>query len=403
MGEDPLPDLSICMATAAAPERVAGALRPLLETLTVEAEVVIGLDDRLDRALEPAYGVVADRLLWFPYRDPPERSQPWLHAQCRGDWVLRLDGDEVASPGLASAVEGVIRSRAETHAWVRRRWLWPDANRYLAAWPWQPDYQLRLLRRDGAVVRLPGAMHGYAEAVGSCRYLEPPIYHADLLLNDRAAREAKSERYRAMREERRIAGCEFNEAYYLPERWPVPRTAVVPEADRGVVAALLDPPPVGHGRATASVVGAAEVDALWDAAPLDASAYAARIEFIGDEDARIHLGEQRTFDVRLTNVGTRRWPWGASDHPEIRVGQRWLDEGGAVVEGLRTPLPHTVEPAERCLVPALVIAPPHPGRWTLELDLVNEHVRWFGCGVQLDVECVQRSAPPSSRYGGLRL
>ena len=58
VGEDPLPDLSICMATAAAPERVAGALRPLLETLTVEAEVVIGLDDRLDRALEPAYGVV---------------------------------------------------------------------------------------------------------------------------------------------------------------------------------------------------------------------------------------------------------------------------------------------------------------------------------------------------------
>ncbi len=376
------------MATAAAPERVAGALRPLLENLTVEVEAVIGLDDRIDRTLELAYGVVADRLLWFPYRDPPERSQPWLHAQCRGDWVLRLDGDEVPSPGLASAVDEVIRGRAETHAWVRRRWLWPNPDRYLAAWPWQPDYQLRLLRRDGAVVRVPGAMHGYAEAVGSCRYLEPPIYHADLLLNDCAAREAKSERYRAVREERRIAGRELNEAYYLPERWSAPRTAVVPEADRGAVAALLNPPPVDRGRTMASVVGAADVDALWDAAPLDASAYSARMELAGDDDARIHLGEDRTFDVRVTNLGTRRWPWGASTYPEIRVGQRWVDDGGALVEGLRTPLPHTVEPMECCLVPALVVAPPRPGRWTLELDLVHEHVRWFGCGVRLDVECV---------------
>ena len=385
------------MATAAGPERVAGALRPLLETLTVETEVVIGLDDRLDRALNPAYGVVADRLLRFPYRDPPERSQPWLHTQCRGDWVLRLDGDEVASPGLASAVEEVIRGRAETHAWVRRRWLWPTADRYLAAWPWQPDYQLRLLRRDPAVVRLPGAMHGYAEAVGGCRYLEPPIYHADLLLNDRAAREAKSERYRAMREERRIAGREFNDAYYLPERCSVTRTAAVPEADRGAVAALLDPAPVDRGRATVSVVGAAEVDALWNAAPLDASAYAAHMELAGDEDAHVHLGEQRTFDVRLTNLGARPWPWGTSVHPEIRVGQRWVGDGGAVVEGLRTPLPHTVEPAERCLVPALVVAPPYPGRWTLELDLVHEHVRWFGCGVRLHVECIPRDATSASR------
>jgi hypothetical protein len=38
-----------------------------------------------------------------------------------------------------------------------------------------------------------------------------------------------------------------------------------------------------------------------------------------------------------------------------------------------------------------VLAPPRPGRYRLRLDLVEEHVRWFGCTVECDV-AVERQA-----------
>ncbi len=50
-----------------------------------------------------------------------------------------------------------------------------------------------------------------------------------------------------------------------------------------------------------------------------------------------------------------------------------------VEEGYRTPLPATVAPGTDCVVPATVAGPDEPGRYLLELDLVHELVRWFGC------------------------
>jgi len=350
---------------------------------------VVAVDDRVDAALMESYAAVADRILRFPYADPPERVQPWLHGQCRGQWVLRLDADEVPGLDLADAVADVIARRDLTHGWVRRRWLFPDSSAYLAQWPWQPDYQLRLIRRDPAVARVTGAMHGYAEAVGACAYLEPPLYHADLLVNDERARLAKVARYRDVRPDLHIAGRELNEAYYLPERWSDRSTLPVPAQDLPAVQALLDPPPVASRAPSVSVAraGRAEIDAAWDAAPLAPDAYAAHLHLL-EGDLRVFAGEARTFDVLVTNAGGRRWLWGTTGQPEIRLAQRWHRNGLAPLEGLRTPLPHTIEPGGTCLVPAQVAAPPDTGSWTLEIDLVHEHVRWFGCAVLAEVTCV---------------
>jgi hypothetical protein len=380
--------LSVCLATAASPERVAAVLAPLRALRVGGVEVVLALDDRVDSALDDRYAASADRILRYPYRDPPARVQPWLHSRCRGRWALRLDADEVPSAALAGEIERVVDGDELTHAWIRRAWLWPDAATVLAGWPWRPDYQLRLLRNDPAVVRLPGVLHGFAEAEGARRYLRSPIYHADLLLNSPEERAAKARRYAAIRPGLRIAGRELNEAYYLPEgRSPAPATAAVPPEDRAAITALLEPPAVGEGSAAIEYGEREEIDALWDGAGLEKDDYRARLELL-DDDAVVHLGEARTFDVRVTNLGGRRWPFGLAAHPEIRVAQRWHVPEREPIEGLRTPLPHPVGPGEQALVPAQVLAPPEPGRWELEVDLVHEHVRWFGCGVRATVTCV---------------
>jgi len=38
------------------------------------------------------------------------------------------------------------------------------------------------------------------------------------------------------------------------------------------------------------------------------------------------------------------------------------------------------------LVPVEIAVPDEPGRHMLELDLVHEHVRWFGAGLRLTLD-----------------
>jgi hypothetical protein len=58
----------------------------------------------------------------------------------------------------------------------------------------------------------------------------------------------------------------------------------------------------------------------------------------------------------------------------------WLHRDGSIVEydGLRTPFPRPLEPADAVEVTFRLAAPPAAGRYLLELDLVEEGVTWFG-------------------------
>ena len=83
---------------------------------------------------------------------------------------------------------------------------------------------------------------------------------------------------------------------------------------------------------------------------------------------------------------------GAAAVPEIRLSYRWrtaMDEPLELV-GLRTPLPCDLLPGERVVVPLHVLPPAEPGRYRLDVDLVHEHVRWFGCAIPLEVDVLPR-------------
>jgi phosphoglycerol transferase MdoB-like AlkP superfamily enzyme len=91
---------------------------------------------------------------------------------------------------------------------------------------------------------------------------------------------------------------------------------------------------------------------------------------------RAWAGRSGTLEVTVRNEGTEAWSSERGD----RLSYRWRDLAGHVVvgEGERTLLPHEVAPGETVTLAMRVVGPPAPGRHVLELDLVREHVAWFG-------------------------
>jgi hypothetical protein len=347
------------------PRRLA-ALLPILRP--VADEIVVAVDDRADLRVLGSVAALVDRLFVFPYADPPERAFQWLHEQTSGDWVFRIDDDEAPSAALLDLLAHPPADVALVH--LPRRWLWQDG--WIDQYPWRPDWQLRLARRQA--LDFPGLMHVPVRGHGPARYAEAPLYHLDLLRADRETRAAKARRYEPLRPGIRLGGLPLNFALYLPEGRDV-RVAPVPPEDR----AYLDAAAATPGPEPAAVrVTREAIDARWADRPLPGSAYAARLEPSPFEPYA--AGEVRTLEVRVTNLGTERWPWGPEGLPEIRLAYRGLPSA------LRTPFPHDLGPGESTIVPVVIEAPDDPGRHRFTLDVVHERHRWFDCGVELELE-----------------
>ena len=383
------PELTICCAVNTPPGRAAAALAPLAE---LGAELVLAVDDRVEPSWIDGYRQIADRVHLVPFPGNFGRMYAWLRERCAGRWILQLDHDEVAAPGLAAEVAETIAAGAVTHAWVPRRWLYPDSARWLAQWPWRPDYALRLIRNDPALLRFPGLLHCTVRVLGPHRYLRAPLYHADLLLSDTAQRERKQAGYEREMPGFVIDGSSLNRVYYLPEERTGLRTAPVPVADAATVSAFLaagERVPAALRRGTRAELGtatAAEIALRSEARALEGDAYRAELVLL-DDDLRLISGEWRTFDVEVHNRGTAHWPGGMDAAPQIRLAHRWpASNGGRPVEGARTGLPAPLAPGESAIVPLEVLGPAPAGARTLEIDLVHEDVRWFGCSVRARVE-----------------
>jgi len=247
------------------------------------------------------------------------------------------------------------------------------------------------------VLRFPAKMHATVAAIGPRRHLRAPLYHADLLLNDLAAREAKITRYEAGRPGFVIDGMSLNEVYYLPERRADTCTAPVPAQDRPLVDALLAPPPLpaaagGGPRGEVERFSLAELVSRSEHRELGDADHRGRVELL-DDDLRLVAGEWRTFDVEVSNLGATHWPGGMEAHPQIRVAYRSVGSDGTLAEGMRSPIGAVLRPGASAIVPLAVIGPDAPGIHEIEIDLVHEHVRWFGCAVRARIEVRAPAGP----------
>ena len=85
--------------------------------------------------------------------------------------------------------------------------------------------------------------------------------------------------------------------------------------------------------------------------------------------------------ILVRNAGTATWPRGGEDDGRygIRLGNHWRGRFGWMLrrDDARTELAHDLRPGESMEIGINPVAPSKPGVYTLEFDMVQEHVRWF--------------------------
>jgi len=364
--------LSVFCLTNDPGPRVAAIMRQLR---SVADEIVIAVDSRRDPERLGCYAEVADRLLRYEFVDSSLQAVPWIVAQCSGDWLLQIDGDEVFSPSLIGRLPELTRATDAFQYRVQCRWLFPDADHYLAQPPWHFSAR-RLVRNDPTTLWHAGLSHTPFDPVFPSVDLDEGFYHLSLLVNALSYREAKVAHYLGIESShgRRVLEDDLT-AFYLPERdrrfegAPVP----VPAGDQAAIAEVLTatgeelPSPSGMD---IPLAGWRDIQRTWPRRALAEQAYLGAIEAFEREPV-LRCGEQRSFTVRVLNHGDEHWP-GLQRGPWIKLSHRWLSPGATPPQAwIDTCLPAGVPPGESALVPIPLQAPREVGAHKLELTLVH--------------------------------
>lgn len=378
------------MTSGRRPTLLAGILAMLRD---VADEIVVAVEEPRAELVHAAVSGIADHVLAFPPLGPADRPIAWLFRSCGGRWIFNIDDDEVPSPRLVAQLPELVCRDDITHARVARRWLYPTPETHLAQAPWSTEFQLRLCLADDRFLQFGDVFHRPVICHGPSVFVDAPLWHLDTALNPLEGRVAKARAYDLERPGMRLDGLAHNTGVYVPE-WVVPEPELeeVGADDRAAIAAAIAfEPQSSSPRARLSHATREEVDAHWSGLPYSERLYLGRLTIRRPPKALIS-GLQQTIDIMLANDGDATWRWGRDARPEVRLGYRWSRSGRPVDEplNLRTALPADLPPGASMVVPIHVVAPDEPGDYMLELDLVHEHVRWFGIGASLEVEVYER-------------
>ncbi|MDP9284938.1 MAG: hypothetical protein M3P41_08315, partial [Actinomycetota bacterium] len=298
---------------------------------------------------------------------------------CRGEWIFNIDDDEVPSRALLDELPSLFNRTEVTHCWIARRWLYPDSSSFLDEAPWNLEYQLRLVRSDPRFLQFSDEFHRPVVCDGPMRFVEAPLWHLDTAVNPRERRLAKAVAYEQARPGMRVGPFSHNTGFYVPELRGALRLSPIPAEDVPLIEGVLAARSFAGDAAQVEHADRGEIDAAWPGEPHPPSLYNARIELISPPSPLV-AGVRQTIPARLTNLGDLPWRRGGS----ITVGVRWDGQ----TEGVRSSLPATVAPGETIAVPVHVDPPAGSRSRLLEIDLVHEHVRWFGMTIGLQVEIV---------------
>ncbi|HEX4954479.1 MAG TPA: hypothetical protein VF017_13895 [Thermoanaerobaculia bacterium] len=104
--------------------------------------------------------------------------------------------------------------------------------------------------------------------------------------------------------------------------------------------------------------------------------------------ARLAPGQRIEVPVRLANASSVTWA--ATGSARVKLAYRWSGEDGRRLpdDGRRAELPLPLAPGAEAAVTLEVQAPALPGRYTLEIEPVLEHVSWFS---EKETEAVYRA------------
>jgi hypothetical protein len=379
-------------------------VRALLELMRPHVdELVLAVDRAHDPGTLEACADLADRRLTYEVSDSPARLIAWLLHHCSGEWILRLDDDEIPSAALLEALPQLCAERHPSAFLFRRAWLYPAADRYIVSSPWKDDFHRRLLRNLPGQWRFDGSIHSdQGEIQGELRILDLMLYHADALITPRPERERKRREYEAMR-----PGLVYNDAsvndLYVPEEFPTLETVAVPPEDGPLIDAVLDPEPSALPGVPADREGPPVIDATradvdrFNESSRARSPASASLAFVRPTPSA-RAGGVRWHEIVVENTGDE--PWRMHDEPPVRVAFRWRDQRTerVVLEG-RADFTETVRPGRQSRMLMRAPTPLDPGEYQLEADVVHENVRWFGLDVRIPV-VVTPDGPLAHRDNG---
>jgi MMP 1-O-methyltransferase len=360
-------------------------IEPLLRAVRDFAdEIVVGVDSSSTDSTEQICRDYADKLFRLEPIGSSERALAWLNEQCTGDWIFRLDDDELPSIGLIEALPRLMSDRQYTHYWLLRRWIIGHGrSRWIAQHPWWPDWQLRLFRNIWSIVGFPGHLHSEytVQGAGGClspgsAYPNGSIYHLTLVYQSEERRREKLRLYE------QISPYNSLPHYYFPRTEEV-ATRPIPDDDRPWSGAYQSP-----GRQDEAGVGSArkltrvsleemrQSERRRSEYPSDL--YLATLDCLSCPEI-VQPGKTFSTELRLRNDSRYIWRSPGLGMPEIHLAYHLIDKSGELCEyeGLRTILPLTLRPGESIKLIALVVPPWEPGHYIIKWDPVIEHVSWF--------------------------
>jgi hypothetical protein len=377
------PALSLCAVTDGTPSHAHAFLtawRPVVD------ELVVAVDERADPRTRDVVADIADKLLVAPPVANMERYLGWLHGQCSGDWILRVDDDELPSAALSGGIRDLIAEPEPTHYWLPRQWPHPSPREYIDQGMWGFDIQVRLVRSVPGIWRFSGRPHSNIEVLGASRVTDAPLLHVVTLLRTLEERRRKGDFYDAIDADFVHESGLRGNAIYVPEEYPELRRAPMAPADVQTVERFLagvrgpapPSPPLSREVERPSQL---EIERWLTDRSASPGAYRAKVRIV-DPVPSMPAGAVRHIRVEITNLGDEWWPRGPNPAPEILVGHRWFRSDGSPIENpmLRTALTESVAPGATTRLTVPIQAPPEAGDLEVNVDMVHEWVRWFDCG-----------------------
>lgn len=152
----------------------AGIIRNTLESVRWASEILVvdsySTDDTL--AICREYGA---RILQHEYINSAKQKN-WAIPQCRCEWVLQIDTDEVLEPGLAEEIEETLRLHSHEYDGFRIPFKHHILGEWVTVCGLYPEYHLRLFRRD--VGRFEDKeVHAHVHVPGEVGVLRRHILH----------------------------------------------------------------------------------------------------------------------------------------------------------------------------------------------------------------------------------
>jgi len=344
-------------------------------------------DEKLGDQLILEYAALPeiDKLRVARVKRPIEAFLDAMMRECEGDWVLRLDSDEIPSASLLEFLSDLSTIHDHyTHAWLKCLWLWPDNGHSLDGAPWGFDRQLRLFRNVPSLWQLSSQIHSTPRVLGPGVMLKHEFFHATLLQLRLSERHQKAMAYEYLGPGIRTRqGASTNFSYYMPElSTTTPTCKPLSDVDRDTVAFVMTPSLLPDARPKMKPeilipTGTRTQDARTDN-------YSGIIQLKAFGEPVVRAGYSFVIDTCLANISDS--VLSLRGKQPLLLGAKWIQlKSHEVLSEARAGLPEVIPPKFEISAPIELQGPRMPGTYLLRIDLVTEGVQWHEVGVTLDV------------------